>query len=241
MKTIIALSGGKDSTALALRWRELNPDTEPIHVCTPTGNESPEMLDWWLKLGAMLGTQIKPVMEASLVGLIEKYNALPNFRQRWCTREIKIEPYRRFLQRVAPCHSLVGLRADEEGRAGGAYDDIDGVTMRFPLREWGWGIRDVSAYLVSRGVQIPARTDCEWCYHQRLIEWWRLWRFRRESWEAAKLKEAITGHTFRSPGRDTWPSSLMEMEKRFEAGEIPKERSAKRVSMESGSCSVCSK
>ena len=34
--------------------------------------------------------------------------------------------------------------------------------------------------------------------------------------------EAEHGHTFRSPARDTWPVSLRDLRKRFDAGEIPR-------------------
>ena len=46
MKHVVALSGGKDSTALALRLAEIEP-REYIYVCTPTGNEPPEMFAHW--------------------------------------------------------------------------------------------------------------------------------------------------------------------------------------------------
>jgi tRNA(Ile)-lysidine synthase TilS/MesJ len=39
MKHIVGLSGGKDSTALALRLRQLHPEIEFTYICTPTGNE----------------------------------------------------------------------------------------------------------------------------------------------------------------------------------------------------------
>lgn len=93
---VVALSGGKDSTAMALRLAEIEP-RDYIYVCTPTGDELPEMFDWWKQLGCILGSQIKPVMEMSLKECIEKNKMLPNFRARFCTRQIKIEPYRRYL------------------------------------------------------------------------------------------------------------------------------------------------
>jgi len=37
---IIALSGGKDSTAMALRLKELNPNQPYVYVCTPTIEEN---------------------------------------------------------------------------------------------------------------------------------------------------------------------------------------------------------
>lgn len=40
---------------MALRLRELNPDVDYVYVCTPTGNELPEMWEHWRKLGQLLG------------------------------------------------------------------------------------------------------------------------------------------------------------------------------------------
>lgn len=39
---VVGLSGGKDSTAMALRLRELNPDTPYTYIITPTGDECPK-------------------------------------------------------------------------------------------------------------------------------------------------------------------------------------------------------
>jgi 3'-phosphoadenosine 5'-phosphosulfate sulfotransferase (PAPS reductase)/FAD synthetase len=238
VKHVVALSGGKDSTALALRLKEVEP-REYVYVCTPTGDELPEMFAHWRRLGDMLGAPILPVTSGqSLSGLIERQNALPNDRMRWCTRMLKIEPYRAWLLANRPCVSDVGLRADEEGRAGGAYADIDGVEMRFPLREWGWSEADVWAYLDQRGVRIPERTDCARCYHQRLGEWWRLWREHPELYADAEAQEQATGHTFRNPKRDTWPAALRELRAEFERGKAPAD--AREMDLfRGGSCRVC--
>ncbi len=90
---IVALSGGKDSTAMALRLVEVEP-RDYIFVCTPTGDELPTMFEHWRQLGEKLEKPILPIMRHSLKGLTHQWNALPNWRQRWCTRAIKIEPYR---------------------------------------------------------------------------------------------------------------------------------------------------
>jgi 3'-phosphoadenosine 5'-phosphosulfate sulfotransferase (PAPS reductase)/FAD synthetase len=234
---VVAISGGKDSIAMALRLKEVEPDRDFTYVCTPTGDEPDEMFAHWRKLGAMLGKSIRPICHArGLNGLIADQGALPNWRQRWCTRILKIEPYRAWLSSVAPAVSYVGLRADEEGRAGGAYDDIPGVAMRFPLREWGWCEEDVWAYLAEKGIEIPARTDCDRCFFQRLDEWHAFWVRSPEKWAHAEAQEATTGHTFRSPGRDTWPASLAGLRAEFEQGRVPKRRgSALKATM----CRVC--
>jgi 3'-phosphoadenosine 5'-phosphosulfate sulfotransferase (PAPS reductase)/FAD synthetase len=162
---------------------------------------------------------------------------------RYCTRILKIEPYRKWLSERAalgPVVSYVGLRADEEGRAGGAYEDIDGVSMRFPLREWGWDRAAVLGYLEQRGVSIPERTDCARCYHQQLGEWWRLWREYPEIYSDAEGQEAAMGHTFRNPKRDAWPAALADLRRRFEAGHVPRNtRLQHDLFRNSGTCRVC--
>lgn len=199
------------------------------------------MFAHWRKLGELLGRAVTPIMHSKgLYGTIREEQALPNFRMRFCTRILKIAPYRRWLTENAPAVSYVGLRADEEGRAGGAYGDIPGIEMRFPLREWGWNETDVWAYLDKRGVSIPRRTDCAVCYHQRLIEWFELWRDYPELWAEGEALEAEMGATFRSPGRDTWPASMRELRERFEAGEVPRETRRRADLRQSGSCRVCS-
>lgn len=240
---VLALSGGHDSTALAFLMKEREP-RHYNYVCTPTGDELPEMFAHWRNLGQRLGSLLYPMSRKTLDTVIRDQGALPNFRMRYCTRILKIEPYREFLKEqaaIGPVVSYVGLRADEEGRAGGAYDDIGGVTMRFPLREWGMGEDDVQATLRRFGIACPDRTDCAKCYHQRLGEWWELWHNYPEKFEAGASLEEEFGATFRTPGRDKWPSSLREMGKRFAAGEIPSLslNRMKRERMASGTCRVC--
>jgi hypothetical protein len=241
---VVALSGGHDSTAMSLLLAEREP--RPYnYVCTPTGDELPEMFAHWRDLGDRLGKRIIPVMAGTLKSVIRQQKMLPNYRARFCTRILKIEPYRQWLIEQAqfgPIVSYVGLRADEEGRAGGAYDDIGGITMRFPLREWGMDDPAVLATLAERGVVCPNRTDCARCYHQKIGEWYELWLNHRDIFFDAVIDETELGATYRTPGRDSWPTSLMEMAAEFENGRVPTvslNRMA-RERMAVGGCRVCS-
>lgn len=241
---VVALSGGKDSTAMALRLAEVEP-RDYVYICTPTGDELPEMFDHWRKLRDLLGSPIIPVMGGTLAGLVRQQNALPNWRMRWCTRMLKIEPYAAWLMQQSKLHdtivSYVGLRADESDREGGDYMAVPGVVMDFPLRRWGWDIDAVLRFLMDRDVSIPRRTDCARCFFQTLPEWWMLWHEHPDIYSDAEREEALTGHTYRSPGRDTWPAGLKELRAEFERGRIPLRAEVNLDLFGGMQCRVCRK
>jgi hypothetical protein len=236
---VVALSGGKDSTAMALRLREVEP-REYIYVCTPTGNELPEMFAHWLRLAELLETSITPVVGGTLEGIIESEGMIPNFRARFCTRLLKINPFAAWMMRQErPVVSYVGIRADEPAREAGDYAKVPGAVVRFPLREWGWNIGHVIAYNAERGISIPMRTDCAWCFWQTLGEWFNLWRDHIAIYLEAEAVEAVRGHTFRSPGRDTWPVALKDLRERFESGAIPRGANIQSDMFQNQKCRVC--
>lgn len=234
MRHVIGLSGGKDSTALALRLREIEPDTNWEYICTPTGDELPPMVEHWARLEEMLGKPLIRITnkERTLDDLIQIHGAVPNFRMRWCTRQLKIEPTIARCVRNAPVLMHVGLRADE-GEREGIYGDL--VQSRFPFREWGWGIGQVLGYLDDRDIEIPTRTDCGKYYHQRISEWRDFWRDYPDRFFAAAEQEARIGHTFRSPGRDTWPVALIDLAEAFASG-----RKIRENKNNGDLCRVCS-
>lgn len=230
MRQVVAFSGGKDSTALVLRMAELGEDFSCLF--TPTGNELPTLVEHVHRIVARVE---KPLIEPPNKGLlfwIAYHKALPNWRMRWCTRQIKILPCIAYLQAHPGTTLCVGLRADEESRVG-LYGDY--AAYRYPLREWGWKLADVQSYLRRRQIEIPARTDCALCYGQRLSEWWALWKEHPTEYALGEQLEQAHGHTFRSAQRDTWPAGLRELRQLFEAGSIPKGAGDRKTT-----CRVCS-
>ena len=227
MRHIVALSGGKDSTALALRLAEVEP-RQYEYICTPTGDELPGVVEHWGRLEGILGQPIRRVSPGfTLVDLTKREKMLPNFRARFCTKMLKIIPFQVALLEKTPATCYVGLRADEEGRSGVEYDMSLLITTRFPLREWGWGICEVLEYLADRGIEIPPRTDCARCFYQTLHEWYLLWRDHPDIYASAVDDEHRTAHTYRSPQRDTWPAALFDLAIEFQNGRIPKVRKRK--------------
>ena len=234
-KNVVAFSGGKDSTALVLRLAELGEDF--VCLFTPTGNELPELQAHINRIVGLVGKQLVLPKNRSLFEWIAEYNALPNWRQRWCTRQIKIEPCIAYLRANPGSTLLVGLRADEEDREGlyGPY-----AKYRYPLREWGWGLAEVWGYLGQRGIDVPRRTDCALCYGQRLSEWWTLWRDHPTEYAKGERWEDATGFTFRSRGRDSWPAALRDLRAEFEKGRRPRGADDEDALFDNGGrCRVC--
>lgn len=237
MNHVVPISGGKDSTSLAL-WLAENEPRDYIRVCTPTGNELPDWFAHMRSLAIILGP-ITPVVGGTLRGIIDQQKMIPNWRARFCTRMLKIDPFAAWLVKQTPATVYVGLRADEPEREGGDYREIPGVVVRFPLRELGWCESDVYAFLEQRNVRIPERTDCAWCFFQTLGEWWMLWRQHLALYLEAEEIEIARGHTFRSDGRDTWPAALKDLRVEFEKGRIPPRTKLQPDLFRGMQCRVC--
>lgn len=221
---------------MAVLLTEQNPGMSFTWVCTPTGNEPPEWFAHMRALRERIGPIIPVMYPGGLGALIDQWQALPNWRQRWCTRVLKIEPFAAYLMQNSPARFYVGLRADEEQREGGDYQQVPNVEMTFPLRDAGMDLASVRQFLVDRCITIPKRTDCMVCFFQRLIEWFELWRDHPEAYRQGEAWEVSTGYTFRSPGRDTQPTSLVDLRAKFETGWVPKDTRDPLAGMQ---CRVC--
>src|SRR5262245_37570017 len=219
MTQVLAFSGGKDSTALALRLAERGEGVD-VMLFNIVGDEFDDLIPHIRRVADLTGFPLVLTSAGfSLHEGIRRQGHIPNAWQRWCTRMLKIEPTIAYLEAHPGSTLLVGLRADEEARSG-LYGDV--ADYRYPLREWGWGLEEVRRYLEQRGVCVPRRTNCSLCYGQRLSEWHRLWREYPERYAEGEAIEEATGHTFRGPNRDTWPASLKDLRARFEAGDVPR-------------------
>lgn len=215
-------------------WLQQNEPRRYEFVCTPTGDELPPMHDHWKRMEDALQSPIIHLPKMTLKQLVKREKMLPNWRARFCTHHLKIIPFEEWMVRELPAIAYVGLRADEDDRAGAEYGIELLVHTRWPLRELGWGIADVLEYLKQRGVTVPKRTDCARCPLQTLYEWFELWTDYPDIYEDACREEDEIGHTYRSPGRDTWPAGLRDLSAWFAAGKIPKPKNR-----EAGGCRIC--
>lgn len=172
MKTFVAFSGGKDSTALALLERDAIP------IFTDAKWEFPELyqhLDRFEQVtGRMVIRLTHPQYAGGLPQYIQEHHFLPNHGARFCTRIFKIEVLNHFLKEQLPCELLIGLRADEPLRVGN-LTDIDGLTIRYPFRERGLNRLDIvriclESNLLPRYPVYMARGGCMGCFYKRKSE-----------------------------------------------------------------------
>lgn len=224
-KHIVCLSGGKDSTAMGLRLRELYPGRKFIFIFTPTGDELPYMIEHLNNIEKRLNSPILRLSHPkypTIYDLIDHFQMLPNFRARWCSRILKIEVAQEFYQNNKPAIVYVGLRADELSRKGNKLFDKN-IIQSFPMKEWGWNINHILTYLDRNKITIPQRTGCAMCFYQRIGEWWDLWKFHPNRFAKIEFIEKQLGHTLLSPGKfSNWPSPLKDLRKEFEKDRVPR-------------------
>ncbi len=119
---VLGLSGGKDSAALAIFMRERYPELEISYFFTDTGKELPEVYEFLGKLEGFLGRKIHQLNPQRTFDfwLREYKNFLPSARTRWCTRQLKLLPFRQWIKPWLEAGddetSYVAIRSDEDHR-----------------------------------------------------------------------------------------------------------------------------
>lgn len=194
---ILLLSGGKDSTALALYMRDKRPELDVEYLFCDTHKELRETYEYLARIEAYLG---KPITRLSS-GLGERGfdhwlkvygNYLPAPNMRWCTRKLKIEPFEDYVGDTSVT-LYVGIRADEQRE--GYISTKPNITPVFPFKEDGITKPDVLRILEASGVGLPeyyswrSRSGCYFCFFQRKVEWAGLKEHHPDLFQKAKEYE----------------------------------------------------
>lgn len=193
---IVNLSGGKDSTALAIFLHDKIPQIE--YVFCDTHKELPETYDYLDRLEAFLQ---RPIIRLNAQRGFDHWlnmygGMLPSAQVRWCTRKLKIEPFEAFVGDDT-VWSYIGIRADE-GRSG-YISTKPNVHPVYPFKELGMTIADIERILETSGLGLPAyyswrlRSGCFFCFFQRTGEWVGLKEHHPDLFEEAKKYETERG------------------------------------------------
>ena len=213
VRHILSLSGGKDSTALAIYMRDRVPDIE--YVFSDTGDELPETYEYLDRLEAFLGQRvIRLNPDRPFSHYLDIYRGvLPDARTRWCTRMLKLKPFERYVGDDIAIN-YVGIRWDEN--RSGYISHKPNITSCYPFIEDSLGRDDVFRILESSGIGLPAyyrwrsRSGCYFCFFQQKIEWVGLLENHPDRFDRASDYEKWDA---RSQRRFTWArgESLAEL------------------------------
>lgn len=224
---ILGISGGKDSSALAVLIKKTRPEifAKLELFFTDTGADLPEIYEYIEKLEKYLGKPVLRIKAALtdelkndfrvVVGedgsvpfndvLFKRFKGfLPAPNARWCTRELKIIPMEQWIGDDY-CISYVGIRNDEPTRTGYTTKKNINITPVYPYKEDKIDINGVYK-LLDESVGLPeyykwrTRSGCFFCFYQRRVEFAIMYFLYPELFE-----EATKYETTHDDGRQfTW-------------------------------------
>lgn len=206
---ILALSGGKDSAALAVYMREKYPEIKIEYVFTDSGCELPETYEYLDRIRAVLNidiTVIKPEKGWEDYWALTKvkrtpfgtFTFLPSPKNRWCTEVLKLVPYTNWIkENFQNCivHSYVGLRADEKRKRKGLIARNNDLKVHFPFIDDGLVYDDIKVLLTNSGLGFPgyyswrSRSGCYFCFYQTKREWLGLYQHYPDLYKKAMSYE----------------------------------------------------
>ena len=230
---ILALSGGKDSSALAVYLKGKVENME--YAFCDTEEELEETYEYLLKLEVFLGAKIHRLKYAKGYGFDDvldmKGGFLPSPDIRWCTEYLKLKPYEEYVG-DDPVISYVGIRADERHRVG-YISTKPNVKTVFPFVDDNIRRDDVMRILDESGLGLPAyygwrsRSGCYFCFFQQKREWVGLLEHHKALYKKAMAYEKVDPETGE---RFTWSEgeSLEELAKPERVAKIKAEYEKRR-------------
>ena len=197
---MLGLSGGRDSAALAVYMRQHHSELDIEYFFTDTGKELPEVYEYLGRLEGFLGQRITFLNpDRDFDFWLKQYNDfLPSPQTRWCTRQLKLRPFERWVRPQLTAgktvYSYVAIRSDEAYREGYSSKH-DNLVIKLPFKQEGIDKAGVLEILGGAGLGLPkyyswrTRSGCTFCFFQQKIEWVRLKEQHPEAFEEAKAYE----------------------------------------------------
>lgn len=182
MLTIANLSGGRDSTAMVIRYLELGNNIDYILFCD-TGFEFPAMYEYIEKLDSYLQRNFNKKITWLNKGGKENADDEYTIMEKWafikpieigkratlkrgipmqmgrdyCTRQTKIRPTEKFVKDKCKdkfrVTALIGYTYNEVEN--GRVSTLDYAIAKYPLHEWGFNELEVSEFLRERQIMNP--------------------------------------------------------------------------------------
>lgn len=233
---ILNMSGGKDSTALAIHMKRTRPELDLEYVFCDTLKELTETYEYLNRVEAYIG---KRIVRLNADGGFDHWHKvfggyLPSPQMRWCTKLLKLKPFEAYVGNDTVV-SYVGLRADEDRV--GYISTKENITAVFPFKEDGITYEDVIQILEDSGIGMPPYTKwgrthsgCFFCFFQQPIEWVRLLENHPDQFDQAQAYEKVSD----DPGKTfTWvqrmPLSELRKPENVAAIKLRHEERSRRV------------
>lgn len=174
IRHIMGLSGGKDSTALAVLLHKEIPEME--YFFCDTHRELPETYEYLDRIKARLGIRIEYLCaERDFDHWLALHGGyLPSPKRRWCTEQMKIRPLEKFVGNDEVI-SYVAIRADEN--RSGYISTKPNIKPIYPFQDKDIDLEKVHRILDESGIGLPkyykwrTRSGCYFCFFQRKYEW----------------------------------------------------------------------
>lgn len=208
VRHILCMSGGKDSTALALYMRDRVQEME--YVFADTDKELPETYEYLNRVEAFIGKKIVRLnAKAGFDHWWEVFGGyLPSPQMRWCTKLLKLKPFEEYVGEEQVI-SYVGIRADEDRV--GYISTKPNIKATFPFKEDGIDYAGVIKILQDSGIGLPpylkwrTHSGCYFCFFQRPVEWVRLLETHPDLFDEAQKYEKFSDE----PGKTfTWVQGM---------------------------------
>ena len=225
---IIPISGGKDSTALALIMREKYPNKKFKFFCCISG-ELEIQQEYLHKIEKELGSKIyrlkskkpfeyylleHPRTSGKLKGV--KGYGWPHMRNFWCNRILKEEPVNEWMDKKFPGVSRIvhiGIGADEVKRT--SYHSSQPMITSHPLVDMGLTTMDCRRYLEKRNLLNPAykyfaRFSCYFCPLKSIDDYFALYKHFRKYWEHILWMDREALKRFDRPFKPNCPAEKLD-------------------------------
>lgn len=242
---VVSVSGGKDSTAMAL-WLIDQGIKDRCHwVFADTGWEHPDVYEYLDYLEGVIGPINRVTSKKypkGMTDLVKKKGMFPSRKFRFCTEQLKVVPIREFVADLidrtgADPVSCVGIRA-AESRSRAAMDMWDsggpvGLDTWRPIIEWG--LEDVVNYHTKHNVtpcslylrenHPSSRVGCYPCIMSRKKEIFAV--SEADSWRIDQIRELETevqeAYIKRNPDwkDQKWQLPTMFQGREYKNGERP--------------------
>ncbi|WP_340111015.1 phosphoadenosine phosphosulfate reductase family protein [Maribellus mangrovi] len=156
VRHVMGISGGKDSTALAIYMKINYPEIDMEYYFSDTGKELEEVYELIEQLESFLG---KPVLRLHASNshkdpfdhYLDIYNGyLPSSMARWCTKKLKLDPFEEWLGNDLAI-SYVAIRGDEDRE--GYVSTKSNIQTVFPFRKHMWSMEILHKVLHNSSIE----------------------------------------------------------------------------------------